>query len=508
VADALAALFTVAGGNGTGGDLSPISNRQFDPADFPRGHEVLTEDGVEYDVYNFRSITIPSNVVVRFVGDSNNRPVKLLSLKPIIIDGTLTVAGGDGENGDGTTYSSKLEQRIGGNGGPGGTDGADTWNSTKTAVQDTKPVNAENVPFGGEGGRGGTVSGYTYYSWSGGGGGGGSRTPGKNGTDGGYTSSSSYNGSGGKGGKSTEQRGYDANLERTPNVGGAGGGAGGMGYYYSTPYRQDGGSGGGGGGGITIQGASTVQIGSTGKILANGGIGGNNQGQSYYGAAGGGGAGGSILIRATGTLVFGPGATLDVSGGQGGLYTNTYSYYYGGEGGDGGIGYIRLEAREDENSPGKPLISGESGLVATYPNYSTGTFAPMGAGAPSVGQTLWENLGVFDPTMLKPKAEDIVATLYNDQMTIEVQMAVEDQNNIGNPNLNAMDVTDSDKDGEYDDTLDPTRLSEWTLLSNITSLNGNGFQYIRTRVTFQLDATQTADHPLPYLEYLQIRFQF
>ena len=101
-----------------------------------------------------------------------------------------------------------------------------------------------------------------------------------------------------------------------------------------------------------------------------------------------------------------------------------------------------------------------------------------------------------------------MATLYNDTMTVEVQMAIEDQNDLGNPNLNSMDVTDSDGDGEFDDTTDPTRLSEWTRLSSIEDLNGNGFQFIRVRVTFQLDDNQTPDNPLPFLDDLTVRFRF
>ena len=144
----------------------------------------------------------------------------------------------------------------------------------------------------------------------------------------------------------------------------------------------------------------------------------------------------------------------------------------------------------------------------TYPEYSKGVYAPKGGGAPSIGQTHWENLGVFDPIMVAPKVEDVVATLYNDSMAIEVQMAIEDQNNLGNPNLNAMDTRDQDRDGEYDDTLNVNLLSEWTNLYKITDLNGYGYQYLRTRVTFQLDDEQTADHPLPYLEFLRVRFKF
>ena len=509
VEDALAALFTVAGGNGTAGDLHPTANQQFDPSDFDRGHERLTEGGQVYDVYNFRSIDIPSSVTVRFAPESKteNYPAKLLSLKPIILNGTLTVSGGKGDNGGGSGYDTKYPKAKGGAAGPGGGYGADIY--TGSSIFSAPVRDGEDVDPGGGGGKGGEQpSNATYFAIGGGAGGGGSRTPGKDGKKGGYTQTS-WQGPGGKGGKSTEQRGYPSNFERVPNLGGAGGGAGGRGAYYYYPAIFGPGAGGGGGGGITLQGASSVLIGYSGKILADGGDGGANSGSPYYnGGAGGAGAGGSVLIRATGTLTFQPGSTISVKGGAGWLWTNTYSYYKGGESGDAGDGYIRLEAREDENAPGKPLIKGDAAATMTYPDYSKGLFAPEGGGAPSIAQTNWQNLGVFDPTMLSPKVEDIVATLFNDSMTIEVQMAIEDQNNLGNPNLNSMDITDKDGDGEYDDTLDPTRLTEWTNLYDITELNGNGFQYIRTRITFQLDDSQTADHPLPFLEFLRIRFSF
>ncbi|MEN8148337.1 MAG: Ig-like domain-containing protein [Planctomycetota bacterium] len=507
VENALAALFTVAGGNGTAGDLAPTSNQQFDPSDFPRGHEILTEDGQSYDVYNFRSINIPNNVVVRFEASDDNYPAKLLSLKPIQINGTLTISGGDGENGEKSGTNTKLVVAKGGESGPGGTSGADSYSGT--VIGSSVPTqDGPDVEYGGGGGKGGGSSAYSRYCYAGGGGGGGSRTPGKDGTRGGYNYSS-WAGAGGKGGKSATERGYPPNEERQPNVGGAGGGSGGLGFYGYYSWRNGGAGGGGGGGAITLQGASSVTIGSTGRILADGGPGGDQAPRtSYYGGAAGGGGGGSILIRATGTMTFGSGATLSVAGGTGGLYTWTYTYYKGGEGGDGGTGYIRLEAREDENAPGKPLITGDSGATMTYPEYSKGVYAPKGGGAPSVGQTTWENLGVFDPIMVAPKVEDIVATLYNDSMTIEVQMAIEDQNNLGNPNLNAMDITDSDGDGEYDDTLNPAQLSEWTNIYDIEDLNGNGHQYLRTRITFQLDDEQTPDHPLPYLDFLRVRFKF
>ena len=123
VADALAALFTVAGGNGTAGDLRPTANQNLTPDDFPRGVEMMEMDGIEYDVFNFRAIEIPSGVTVRFSQRSGgpNRSIMLLSLKNVIIGGTLQVSGGNGQDGEGTVYSSSsIPLARGGKAGPGG----------------------------------------------------------------------------------------------------------------------------------------------------------------------------------------------------------------------------------------------------------------------------------------------------------------------------------------------------------------------------------------------------
>jgi hypothetical protein len=320
VDEALAALFTVAGGNGTAGDLTPTANQNFTPDDFNRGVEVVyeEEDGIEYDVYNFRVIDIPSGVQVRFSQRPGgpNRPAKLLSLKPVRIDGVLTVAGGVGQQGNGgkSDYQSTVARVAkGGTAGPGGGDGGDNYHGTK-AWNTAPEVDGDDVLYGGGGGKGGEASSGTYYySYGGGGGGGGSREDGKAGVKG--YNSNNWGGAGGKGGKSAANRGYPANEERKPNVGGAGGAPGGMGGYYSQNWKVSAGSGGGGGGGITVQSAGSVTIGSQGQILANGGTGGSLGGRNYYGGCGGGGAGGSILIRATATLVFELGAKLDVAGG-------------------------------------------------------------------------------------------------------------------------------------------------------------------------------------------------
>jgi hypothetical protein len=530
---AVAALFTVAGGNGTAGDLNPKSSQNLSPDNYKRGVEVMVKDGVEYDVYNFRSISIPTGVSVRFQPRSSgpNRPAILLSLKNIEIAGTLTVSGGVGQPGEGTNYStSAIPLAKGGKAGPGGGNGSD--NDTGDEFYPPPETNGESVPYGGGGGDGGGAGSYTYsyygsstyyykyaYSYtSGGGAGGGSRTRGTKGGDGTYPSAGYY-GLGGKGGLSTTDRGYLPNYERNPNVGGAGGGAGCKGfydyYYYTTSstsrsqYYGGAGSGGGGGGGIWLQSAGDVHMASTGAIYSDGGDGGaSGQYYVYSGGAGGGGAGGSVKLVATAEVNLDAGATISVRGGKGGLYAGTYTYYHPGIGGDGGDGYIRLEAIEKENSPGKPTVNGVSTANLSYGPPSTGVFAPQGGGAPSVAQTLWMNVGVYDPVMMKPDATDIDSTLYNDSMSIEVQMAVEDSVSFGNPDLSALDVLDLDGDGQRDDTLNTATLSEWTPLTQIDKLNGRHYQYIRVRIVFQLDPSQVASDPLPYLDSLTLPFGF
>jgi len=197
-----------------------------------------------------------------------------------------------------------------------------------------------------------------------------------------------------------------------------------------------------------------------------------------------------------------------VSGGAGGQHNGSSSFYRGGQGGDGGHGYIRLEARENENNPGVPVIQGKSSASFSYGPVSEGVYSPQGSGAPSVGQTAWLNLGVFDPEFLSPSSGDVNATLFNDSMTIEVQMAVEDRNDLGNPDLDALDVTDANGNGEFDDSLDESELSQWTRLSDIETLNGKGYQFVRVRIRFRLDSAQTVDQPLPFLDALRLRYEF
>ncbi len=517
ITDALAALFTVAGGTGMSGDLMPKSgvNAQYDASNTP-GITVETDAlGVTYDVFNFRRINIPQNTTIRFAQRPGgpNRSVKVLSLFPIIIDGTITVAGGSGGNGEDTYSTSYLPNNPGGTAGPGGGNGAKAYDGTYMPYYSNSkyyyeypPVDGDSVANGGDGGKGGVgpvssgSNGY-YHMFGGGGGGGGSKLNGQPGQDGKHYSSYPWHGYGGAGGL-----GRNINLARDPGgVGGAGGGAGGpMTYYYSNGYRTGAGSGGGGGGHITLQSGASITINGSGRILASGGIGGGTGNYYYTSGAGGGGGGGSIRLASTSTINVASGATLTVTGGAGGPFRGQSTYYAGGYGGAGGEGFLAVGVPDRAQA----TVSNTANLTYTPPYYDT-TFSPVGGGAPSYGQTTWINLGVYDPEMLAHNPyEDLVATPFDAVIKFRVQMCDEDQFNLGNPDLSAFDLNDQDGDGQTDDTMDPTVMSDWVDISQMHTLNGNGYQFFRVQISFQLGPNQKYTDPLPFVDRLTLKFRY
>jgi len=186
VPNALAALFTAAGGDGTAGDFLPKEDVVLSAEDFDRGVSVQTIGGVETDVVNFRSMTIPEGVKVRFRPrpDGPDRPMMLISLKTIEIHGVLDVTGDKGVDGEIATLTSSIPLARGGAPGPGGGKGADNYAGSKTSG--IPLMHGDDVENGGGGGRGGEVSSNSSYNYAGGGGGGGARESGAEGTAGGY----------------------------------------------------------------------------------------------------------------------------------------------------------------------------------------------------------------------------------------------------------------------------------------------------------------------------------
>jgi len=195
---------------------------------------------------------------------------------------------------------------------------------------------------GGAGGGGGNAIASSGSTKAGGGGAGGYGTAGTGGKgyNNGVNGGTNTRGAGGNGGSPEAGYAYggggggggtygDATL--TDIFFGSGGGAGASSNGGASRY---GGAGGTGGGIVLIQG-STITLGASSSINANGGNGGNGYNESYRGGDGGGASGGSIkLVGDTLTLQT---TKVTATGGASGASSNSY------DGGVGGVGRIRIE---------------------------------------------------------------------------------------------------------------------------------------------------------------------
>ncbi len=226
-------------------------------------------------VFNFTTITVPSNVTVQFTRNVANTPVTVLATGSVLINGTLDVSG-----------NPAAAWGRPGQGGPGGFDGGVGADGVTT----TRAGNGLG-PGGGTGGLG-----------TAGGGGGGFSTPGTGG---------SLWQSGGGATPGTGGASYGGPALRPP-LGGSGGGGGGTTLGTAT------GEGGGGGGALLLASSTSITLNSYPAIRANGGDGG--------GGRGGAGSGGAIRLIAP--AITGAG-WLHAQGGAGGGY--------GGAGGVGRI---------------------------------------------------------------------------------------------------------------------------------------------------------------------------
>lgn len=360
-------------------------------------------------VHNFTTINVPAGVVV-FVagGGADNGTLDLRATGDVVIDGTIDVSGGSG--GQSTIASRSTRQGRAGAGGftgdprtatPGpacewvagvsggngrgiaGTPGTCTVGSNVACITDNRIQLIFASPVAQFGGGGGVFTGYRAYGAGGGGfaGGGagalgapysgqgdctgvtagGGTATGRGGSAG---ASAAYNGregilgqtqcagsrpgipaawvGGGGGGSIGSDAASDLAIDRTFYPGSGGGG--GSGDYLNRPAF--GGTSGGGGGGGALRVWSDTRITVGGRLLANGGEGGD----AYIGtnaaagcdpqpgAAGGGGSGGVVILRAP-TLTVAVRAEVSAVGGAGGAGS---LYATGGGGGAGGMGRIRL----------------------------------------------------------------------------------------------------------------------------------------------------------------------
>lgn len=538
VPDAASAIMTIAGGSAANGDFLPVSNTTLNMNQYPGG------------IANFRDVVIPQGVTVTLVGD---RPAQIRAIN-FTLNGSLNASGRDGDDARRGSYDSSWPpdiQRKGGQAGPGGGDGGASSTTYYNGNYSTTGTNTDGTTYrvggtagygvgntgdsgvdenggiavgedggqGGLGGKSGTTS-STAYILGGGGGGGGGSAAGQDGADAYYyyypvTQSpyATWAGLGGKGGLGS------ANDDLVPLVGGGGGGSGGNGTYNypSTSYQQwttTAGGGGGAGGALLVQTARTQNVGTDGKFLANGGDGGDGTGDNVptAGPAGAGG-GGSILLRSTGGFQFAsPTTALSVVGGKGGNgYRNYYSAAYGG---DGGEGYTRTE-------------DPDGGLA--IPGATQGNFDPVGGGVPSIVYSKFADLGVDNPRILNPSNADIdTSPTTNDAIFVEIQATREHPSVFGTPDVSAIDATQGSSNESITSQWMPLKVHDATGVPGgvftipgydpgangteyafpINQLNNKGYRFVRFRITFQLDDTQSRLDPLPYVDTIRLGFQF
>jgi hypothetical protein len=494
-------VFTFAGGSGVDGPFSPAVNT------------TISADSYPQNTVNWRKVNILPNVIVTVTG---SRPA-LIKCLDFQLDGKIVADGKPGDDADtmsSSTYSRAFTSapgKNGGLGGPGGGKGGAGGTSFLAAGQtgivgndiNGSLASAQDGGRGGLGGAGNSAS--SAYMEGGGGGGGGARTAGGVGAAG-TGPYPTWNGPAGNGGAAAL-----GNDDLVPFVGGAGGGAGGTGGYNYPSYLwgEPGGGGGGGGGALAIQTSGTLTIGASGQLRSRGGSGG--KGSGYYSGwtsgPGGGGGGGSLLLRSSkGFNIANPAAALDVSGGPGGTQTGTYTAPYGGP---GGTGFVRLE---DPNG----------GI--SVPGATAGSFAPVGAGVPSYVYSKFIDVGVDNPKFTNFSAGDFSLNASNDAILIEEQLAIEDPAKFGVPLTTAIDANENSTNLNQVSKWLPIRLIDKTPLGNSFSVPGNNstdaifpidaattgkqYKFVRLRITFQLDSTQTATSPLPVVDQIIIHFDF
>ncbi|MEQ8821719.1 MAG: hypothetical protein RLY93_15895 [Sumerlaeia bacterium] len=277
----------VSGSNGEDGELLVASNMTLP----------LQDDGV----HEYTTITIEAGATLTISPNANNTPVFFLASGPIVVNGTINVAGANGLQPSNTAPSVPGNEADGGAGGYAG------------------GLGALPVPLGGDG-----------IATSGQGPGGGLASLSIGATIGRAGNGGSHRAAGGIGSGSEQPAAptYGDPLLQTLR-----GGSGGAGSNYQATQEGTRSSGGGGGGGGAILLASSDSITIDGIVDARGGNGGGGVFSDGGGSSGaGGGAGGAIRVVAD--TVSGTGQLL-ASGGAAGAGTSI--------GGAGGNGWIRIE---------------------------------------------------------------------------------------------------------------------------------------------------------------------
>ena len=335
-------------------------------------------------IYNYTTITIPAGVKVTTDGTG---VLELRATGDVTILGTINVSGGKGGNGQASSVG--CYEGGGGGGATGNAVGVAPTGDCPIASVGGMGTAGSNAPpyfnsnncamffggsFGGGGGGGTCSGGGGGGGFAGGGGGagfnngtqmgpgaaGGGANAGAGGTPGtvntgagnvpgsGGHASGAYAGangtlvvgcttanpaSGGGGGSIGMAAAADLAITTTFQPGSGGGGGAGQ----CSSCGAGGGGGGGGGGAVRIASATSLTIGASGIVLANGGDGGN---AVIVGSNGGGGGSGGVVQLASPKVEVIAGGVVQAKGGAGGQSLNSSC----GGGGAGGLGRIRISA--------------------------------------------------------------------------------------------------------------------------------------------------------------------
>ena len=314
-------------------------------------------------IFNFRNVRIPAGVTVRANG---SRPMVWLVTGDFIVEGNLTVSGGEGQRVD-TLNSANFPSGGGiGNAG-GGNGGRGTPKTSDRSFNGEAGFGPGQTPNGG--GGGGSINCRRSGCDIGSGGGGGSfATQGdpyfKAPVTGTFVQPSGRGGYGCENRTSTALPGGNAGplvftdprpnndfwgsaLDRASNIrisgelvtpqGGQGGGGGGDQAGQCTSgdpgFASDekGGGGGAGGGVLIIKALGKIEVTASGRISADGGHGGGGAwaGANTHGGGGGAGAGGMVVLMAGDSIVL----HTHIVAGDGTYTTNDYSFSVTADGG-------------------------------------------------------------------------------------------------------------------------------------------------------------------------------
>ena len=158
------------------------------------------------------------------------------------------------------------------------------------------------------------------------------------------------------------------------------------------------------------------------------------------------------------------------------------------------------------------------------PSGFAGTYNPVGGGVTSIVYSKWIDLGVDDPHITDFKPANFLIEPENDAVFIEVQYAIENPAQFGTPKVTVVDSHEDSTNIEEVSPWMPVRYVDKTPAGGAIPIPGNTstdrvfpvqqvtdgrkYKWVRIRITFQLDGTQTAQAPLPRVDRMSFNFDF